>query len=646
MSAAPPSGATTAGATPDTADAVAAASDDAAGRTGRRRPLRRGALAALVGPYRKVLALGGACSVLNVLAGLAQPWPMQIVLDHVLGAPPGERRIGLLLASCLALVGIVGVAAFADYWSSRLLTATGLHLANDLREHLFSHLNRLSLRFHGQQRVGDLTTRVTGDADRTQELVVQSLSTLLPNALLMIGMFSVMVVLDAVFALIALAVTPVLVAVVFTGTRQQKAAAKRARKADGEVAAAAAESLAAMHLVQAFSLEDRQQDRFSTLTSTSLRAGLEASRFSARLSPAVDLTAVLSTVLVIGVGAVRVLDGALTIGELTVFIAYIGSLYKPIKQLAKLSNTFTKGFTSLERIEAILTEQPQIDEPPGAPWLRRSEGRIDLHDVTFSYDGAHGATKALEHVDLHIRPGETVALVGPTGAGKSTIAQLVARLIDPTEGRVCIDGMDLRQVALRSVRRQISMVLQDCVLLQGTLRDNIAIGRPGAADFEIERAARLALVDEFAGRLPAGLDTMVGERGANLSGGQRQRIAIARAILRDAPILVLDEPTSALDPTSESLIIEALSNLPRNRTTLVVAHRLSTIEHADRIVVVDRGRVVEEGTHAELLARGGLYRRFQTGSAAPAATPPIAPAIAPPAVAWPVLPHDLTRSPA
>ncbi|MCC6434326.1 MAG: ABC transporter ATP-binding protein [Acidimicrobiales bacterium] len=590
-----------------------------------RRRLRRGATAHLVAPYRKVLGWGGLCAVIHVLAGLAQPWPLQVVVDHVLAAGPGERRIGLLVAACLSLVGIVGIAAVADYWSTRLLTATGLHLANDLREQLFSHLGRLSLRFHGTQRVGDLTTRVTGDAERAQDLVVQTLSTLVPNALLMIGMFVVMVVLDPVFALIALLATPMLIVVVFRGTRQLKAAAKRARKADGEVAAAAAESLAAMHLVQAFSLEERQQHRFSSLTSTSLRAGLEASRFQARLSPAVDLTAVLSTVLVIGVGALRVLDGALTVGELTVFISYVSSLYKPVKALAKLSNTFTKGFTSLERIEAVLDEQPQITDRPGAPWLARSEGRIELRDVTFSYEGAGSDTKALEHVDLHIRPGETVALVGPTGAGKSTIAQLVSRLVDPTEGAVLIDGVDLRTVALRSVRRQISMVLQDCVLLQGTLRDNIAIGLPGAADFEVERAARLALVHEFADRLPLGRDTPVGERGANLSGGQRQRIAIARAILRDAPILVLDEPTSALDPTSETLIIEALSNLPRNRTTLVVAHRLSTIEHADRILVLERGRIVQQGTHAELMAAGGLYRRFHGAGEVPTPTVPVPP---------------------
>ena len=557
-------------------------------------------------PYRRALALGGLCAVIEVLAGLAQPWPLQIVVDDVLGAGATTRPVGLLVACCFGLIGIVAIAAVTDYWATRLLASTGLHIAADLRESVFSHLNRMSLRFHGEHRVGDLTTRVTGDSDRAQDLVVQSLATLLPNALLMAGMVVVMVMLDPLFALVALATTPALVYVVFTSTRRLKSASRRARKADGEVASATSENLNAIQLVQAFSLEDRQLERFGALTDTSLQAGLEAARYQARFSPAVDMTAVFSTVLVMGFGAMRVMDGTLTVGQLLVFLSYVGSMYKPVKSLAKLSNTFSKGTVSVERIGAILAEAPQIVDRPNATWMPPSRGHIELLDVTFSY----GREAALDQVSVDIQPGETVALVGPTGAGKSTIAALIPRLIDPTSGAVWIDGHDLRHASLRSVRGQVSMVLQDCNLLRGTLRDNIAVGRPWASEREIERAARLALVDEFSCRMPDGLDTMVGERGANLSGGQRQRLAIARAILRDAPILLLDEPTSALDPTSEELIIEALGNLPRERTTVVIAHRLTTIEHADRIVVFDHGRIVEEGTHDQLMWKGGMYRRF------------------------------------
>lgn len=557
-------------------------------------------------PYRRALAVGGAFAVLDVLAGLAQPWPLRFVVDEVLSAPTGSRRTGLLAVTCAVMLAIVAVAAAADYWSSRLLSATGLHLANAVRDQVFAHLNRLSLGFHGRNRVGDLTTRVTGDADRAQELVVQSLSVLLPNGLLMLGMATVMVILDPLLAGAAFLATPLLVFVVFRSTGQLKAANKRARKADGEVAAATTENLAAIHLVQAFSLEERQQATFGALTGSSLKAGLEATRFQARFSPAVDITAALSTVAVLGVGALRVLDGKLTVGGLLVVLSYVGSLYKPVKALAKTSNVFSKGLTSIERISAVLAEAPLVDDLPGAAWMPPARGRIEFRDVSYSY----GREPALQDIDLTIASGETVALVGPTGAGKSTVVSLIPRLMDPSRGVVMIDGTDLRTAALRSVRSQVSMVLQDCVLLRGTLRDNIAVGRPWATQAEIERAAHLALVDEFAARLPDGLDTHLGERGSNLSGGQRQRIAIARAILRDAPILVLDEPTSALDPNSEELIIAALSNLPRDRTTVVVAHRMSTIEHADRIVVFDRSRIVDSGTHEALLSRDGLYRTF------------------------------------
>ncbi|MGD9792076.1 MAG: ABC transporter ATP-binding protein [Acidimicrobiia bacterium] len=570
-------------------------------------------------PYRRSLGLGVLLAVAEVAVGLAQPWPLRFIVDHVLPEQGSALSSGLdrtaLSLACLALVAIVSIGALLDYWSTRLLSASGLHIATELRSDVFEQLNRLSLRFHQTHRVGDLSTRVTADVDRSQDLLIQILAVLLPNALLMIGMIAVMFWIDPMLAVMALITTPLLVIAVQRSTSELRRASKRSRKADGQVAAATTEHLGAIHLVQAMSLEDEQQARFERLTGRSLVAGLDAVRLQARFSPIVDLTAVISTVTVLWVGAGRVESGRLTVGDLLVVLSYVGSLYKPIKALAKLSNVASKGAAAAERLDNILAEQPAVRDQPGVTLAPPLRGAIEFENVSFSY----GRELVLDRVDLSIGAGESVALVGPTGAGKSTLVSLIPRLDDPGTGVVKLDGRDVRTMALRSLRRQVSMVLQDCLLLHGTLRDNIACGRPGASVFDVEAAAKLALVDEFASRLPDGLDTRIGERGTGLSGGQRQRIAIARAILRDTPILILDEPTSALDPDSELLIVQALSNLPAGRTTLVIAHRLSTIRHADRIVVLERGRIVESGAPDDLLAVDGQFRQMAVSSGLAAA---------------------------
>ena len=567
-----------------------------------------------VRPYRLILAVGGFLAVVEVLLGLALPWPLKFVVDDVLRAPARPENAKLLLAlACAALVLLVTVGAVVDYWATRLLASAGLHLGNSIRETVFAHLNRLSLRFHGENRVGDLSARVTSDVDRTQDMIIQTLSILLPNGLLIVGMVTIMVVLDPLFAALALLATPVLAYTVYRSTRDLKAASRGARRADGQVAAAATETLSSIGLVQAFSLEEHQEHRFSNLNRVSLAAGLRAIRLQARFSPLVDVSGVVSTVIVLWVGAQRVMSGRLTIGELLVFLSYVGSIYKPIKALSKLGNVGSRGMASLDRILAVLGESPSIANRPGAVRSGALHGHIRFDQVTFSY----GRESVLADLSFAIEPGETTALVGPTGAGKSTIASLIPRLYDPSSGVVMLDGQDVRTFTLTSIRPQISMVLQDCALMQGTLRENVALGRPGASDATIERAARLALVNEFSCRLPDGLDTIIGERGANLSGGQRQRVAIARAILRDAPILILDEPTSALDSESEQLLVQALSNLPAGRTTVVIAHRMSTVRRADRILVLDFGRIMQEGTHHELLVQGGLYQRLNSAQASP-----------------------------
>ena len=383
-------------------------------------------------------------------------------------------------------------------------------------------------------------------------------------------------------------------------------ASRRARRADGAVASAASESLAAIGLVQAFTLERHQSGRFEKLSGDSRDAGVEAVRLQARFGPLVDGAGLLSTLIVLWVGASRVANGQMDLGLLLIFLTYVGSLYRPVKALSKLTSIFTRGMAAAERIGEVLATEPEIHDRPNATLAPPFQGHIRFDEVTFSY----GRELVLDAVSFDIEPGETVALVGPTGAGKSTLAALVPRLIETGSGRVLIDHCDIRDYSVSSLRSQVSMVLQDTVLLRGTIRDNIASGRPGASRSAVERAAERALVCEFSDRLPDGLDTVVAERGVDLSGGQRQRVAIARAMLREAPILILDEPTSALDALSEELVVAALKNLPSSRTTLIIAHRLSTVRRADRILVLDGGIVVEDGTHETLLRGGGLYSQL------------------------------------
>jgi ABC-type multidrug transport system fused ATPase/permease subunit len=555
------------------------------------------------------LVTGGLLAVLEVLVNLAQPWPVSLLIGGVLtssGKRPSMSPAVAVSAAVGSLLLIYALAAVVDYWSTRLLSSTGLRMAADLRVEVYAHLQRQSLAFHAGQRVGDLTSRVTSDVDRMQDLLVQTLSILIPNAMLVLGMGTVMLLLDPTFALVAFTATPLMAVVIFRSTRALKSAARRARTADGQVAAAAAEGLSVMPLVQACSLEPRMRDRMESLALTSLLQGLEATRLQARFSPVVDLASAVSMAVVLGVGSWRVLAGHMSVAVLLVFLGYVSSLYKPLKALAKLSTTTSKGTAASERVLEILRLTPEVRDAPDAVPAGRMTGRVDFEDVTFSY----GREPVITGLNLHIEPGETLALVGRTGAGKSTIAALVPRLMDAQKGRVCLDGVDVRGLEIATVRAQVSLVLQDCVLLHGSLLDNIACGRPGASAAAVRRASRLALVDEFASRLPLGLDTPVGERGVSLSGGQRQRVAIARAILRDTPILILDEPTSALDVESESLIAEALEQLPSGRTTLIIAHRLSTVRRADRIAVLEGGKLVEQGAPEDLLRSGGHFSRL------------------------------------
>jgi ATP-binding cassette, subfamily B, bacterial len=568
-------------------------------------------------PYRLKLVTGTGLTLASTLFALAQPWPLKIIIDSVLKDQPlhlpGLSFVGdwspedLLTAAIAAYIEILVLGALLDFLGTYLMDSSGERLISDVREAVFARLQRLSLRFHTSQRTGDLTSRLMSDIGRVQDMLVQSFSTLVPNVAMLVGMVAVMLWIDWSFTLIALSVSPLLFLSVYRYTGRIKTASRDARKREGQLAARATEVLGAVPVVQAFARESYEDERFSEQSSHTLAANLEAVMLQAQFSPLVDVLAGLGTAAVLWVGTRRVLSGELSLGTLLVFMSYVGSFYKPMRQLSKLSYISSRGVASAERLYEILDADIDVRDLPDAAPMPGLRGDVRFEHVELAY----GDTVVLHDVDFHVESGEMVAVVGPTGAGKSSLVSLIPRFFDPRRGRVVVDDRDVRAIQLRSLRSQIAMVLQEPILFEGTIRENIAYGRPGATDAEVLAAAGSALVDDFVQRLPDGYDTVIGERGGTLSGGERQRVSIARALVRDAPILILDEPTSGLDPASEHLLIEALSNLIVGRTTFVIAHRMSTIVSAHRVLVIDRGRIVEQGSHAHLMELpDGLYRLF------------------------------------
>jgi subfamily B ATP-binding cassette protein MsbA len=580
----------------------------------------------LLRPHRVPLGWATLAMLLDAALTVLRPWPLKVVIDLALSQRHSRvpflggwleavrpAPMSIVYGACVATLMIALSTGVLTYGYTRTLGDIGQRFVFALRRDLFAHLQRLSLRFHDRQRTGDLITRLTSDIQALREVVSNGSILLVSNGCLLVGMVAMMVWLNWQFALAALSVAPLLFWTVFRYTSRIKAAARDARASDGLLASVAQETLASIRIVQGLAQEDQQSERFQVQNAGSLRAYLEGIRYQARVAPQVDFLAALGLAVVMWYGATRVLAGVLTTGDVVVFFAYVTNLYSPMKALSRLSSSFARAGVAAERIGEVLRVHSEVAEPPHARAAPRFEGRIEFRDVSFEY--APGQ-RVLSQVNLRIEPGTTVAIVGASGAGKSTLVSLVPRLYDPAAGAVCIDGEDVRQFTVQSLRDQISLVLQDSLLFSGTIRENIAFGRPDADDLEIRRAARTANAEEFILELPEGYDTLVAERGSTLSGGQKQRIAIARAVLRDAPILILDEPTSGLDFASEHTVMAALQAAAAGRTTLTIAHRLQTVRFADRIIVLERGRVVEEGAHADLLRRRGVYaalRELQPG---------------------------------
>jgi subfamily B ATP-binding cassette protein MsbA len=475
---------------------------------------------------------------------------------------------------------------------------------HDLRLMLYHRIQRLSLAYHDEKQTGDLLSRVTSDIDAIQSFIASGLLTALVNGMTLVGMVGVMFYINWRFTLIALSVAPVLFGVVFTYTRRIKKASREVRKKEGEIVSVIQEVFSSIRVVKAFAREDYEERRLEEESLEGVEIALRARGLKAKLAPIVDIIVAIGTAMVLWFGARMALTGTLSAGSLILFIWYLGKMYKPMQELSKMTDAYSKASVGYERIREVLDTEREVKDLPGARRAPFFKGYIEFERVNFSYTPE---TPILKDVSFKIEPGQVAALVGPTGAGKTTIIGLIPRFYDPTSGVVKIDGADVRQFRQKSLRQQISLVLQETLLFHGPIWNNIAYGKPNASRGEIFRAAELANAHEFIEKMPDGYNTIVGERGVTLSGGQRQRIAIARAIIRDTPILILDEPSSGLDAASEKLVFEALDRLMQNRTTIVIAHRLSTIRRANVIYAVKDGEIVEHGTHDELIKTGGVY---------------------------------------
>jgi len=572
----------------------------------------------LLRPHTKSLALGILAAVGSGIANLLEPWPLKIVLDNVLKskAPTtgwlnrlffsitGGDKLAILEFAAIAVMAIAVIGGLCAYAEKLLTTSVGQWVMHDLRQTLYFHIQRLSLAYHDRKQTGDLISRVTSDIDAIQTFIASSLLDALVDVLTLLGMVGVMSYINWRFTLIALSIAPPLAMVVFVYTRNIKKASREVRKKEGEIVSVIQEVLTSIRVVKAFAREDYEQRRLEDESLENVEIALRARSLKARLAPLVSVIVAAGTGLVLWFGSRMVLAGSLEPGSLILFIFYLGKMYKPMQDLSKMTDAYSKASVGYERIREVLDTQGEIKDLPGARRVSRLKGAVEFEHVTFGYDPNR---PALEDVSFKIAAGQVAAFVGPTGAGKTTIISLIPRFYDPSGGVVKIDGVDIRRFQQRSLRRQISFVLQETVLFRGPIWQNIAYGKPDASRAEIHRAAELANAGEFIEKMPDGYDSTIGERGVTLSGGQRQRIAIARAVIRDTPILILDEPSSGLDAESEKLVFEALDRLMKGKTSIVIAHRLSTIRSADVIFVVKDGAIVERGSHGQLNAAGGLY---------------------------------------